>query len=122
MEQNAFENNNLPQKDAVTESKTDSVQYVMTEKSKHTKSRNGRRRNIFLALAVIVLVTSVICGILFGFVETTYLSKSLILITQRSFEWWRACLFWFVGISCSTCLFGISMIFGELKRRHSHKH
>lgn len=121
MEQNVFENNNLPENEAPAENILDGTQYVIPEKSHHRHSRNGRRRNVFLALAIIVLVVSAVCGIFFGFVETSRLTSSLTVVNERVFEWWRACLFWFVGISCSTCLFGISMIFGELRRRHSHR-
>ena len=120
MEQNGL-NNNLPENEAVTKTVHDDTCYFIPNKTHHRHSRSGRRCNMFLALAILVLAASIICGFFFGFVETSRLTSSLTVVNERVFEWWRACLFWFVGVSCSTCLFGISLIFGELRHRHSHR-
>lgn len=69
---------------------------------------------LFRVAAVLVLLIAVVCAIVFGYADTSRLTNSLTVVTERAFELWRAVLFGFVGLSCGGCLWGISTVFDVL--------
>lgn len=71
---------------------------------------------IFKIVAVLIFLSSIACGIAFGYTEQTILVPyggidGPFFDTERVFELWRAVLFGIVGFSNGLCLFAISEIF-----------
>ncbi len=95
---------------------------VKSEQDEKTSKKDERRRKmrfyslLFRTAAVLVLLLSVVCAVVFGYTDTARLTSSLTVVTERVFELWRALLFSFVGISCGGCLWGVSTVFDILSK------
>lgn len=100
----------LPQQDIVEEIKAE-------RKKEKKKTKYKRNKILFRVLAVFVFLVCVACGIVFSFTQTTMLTKELLVVTTKSFEVWRAVLFFIVGISCGACLWSVSEVFGLLDEK-----
>ncbi len=80
------------------------------------KSSNLIKRDIFRVLAVVFVIASLICGILFATVEVTRFTSSFKIVTEEVFEWWKALMFWFIGLIGGATFLGISSVFDELEK------
>lgn len=85
-------------------------------KIKTKKSSILIKRDIFRVLAVLMLVASVVCGIVFANTKVRATTMYLTTIEKNVFEWWRVVLFSFVGLFGSGCFLGISAVFNELEK------
>lgn len=83
---------------------------------KYQKKINMYHANkiVFRVMAILIFVISVSCGIIFSFTETTMLTKELLVMTTKSFEVWRAVLFFIVGLSGGASLWSVSEVFNML--------
>ncbi len=92
------------------------------EKAEKAGKKEMRRKKLhfysmlFRAAAVLVLILALACAIIFGYTDTSRLTNSLTIVTERVFELWRAVLFSFVGLSSGGCLWGISTVFEVLEK------
>ncbi len=85
------------------------------------KSPNIIKRDLFRILAVIMVVTAAICGILFATVEVRVLTNTMQFVEEQAFEWWKALMFWFIGLIGGGTFLGISSVFGELEKLKNEK-
>lgn len=80
------------------------------------KNKNRTLCVLFRTLSIIVAVVGIALGIYFGFDEiSTFSYYSQTFVTKTVFELWRAFIFWFTGLSCSLCLFSVSIVFNSKK-------
>lgn len=101
--------NDITPKTVLPENSTADVKHAAAKKIPHISI-------LLFALAGGVFVFGLILGIIFGFQDVTYMSKSLNLVTETQFSLQSAFGFWFDGICSAAVLCGLGIIAGKIKK------
>ncbi len=101
----------------------DILEEIAEEKSRERKkSKYARNKILFRVMAIVILLASVACGIIFSFTETSrFVPGVLSVVNETVFEVWRLVLFLIVGISGAASLWATSEVFAVLDKKSKRK-